>query len=139
MSIISQDICHKFYEYASSADEKELGPPRASFSSLSLSRKRKKTNQMSRLFDIGIKCVAPDSPEDLKKNVINKIQPLKGQMEQSSEYKQLLKNIEELYYMAESKIEKLHVLSLITPILPFKSVQVRLIRNFTSKFIGNYP
>ena len=112
-----------------------MGPPRASYNELSIDTKRKKASALSRLIDLATKCAAPDNPEDFKQSSLNKLLPPKSKMEETAAYKNLLKNIAQLYVMAESKIEKLQVLSLVTTILPFKSVQVSFYKQYSNYFI----
>jgi len=71
------------------------------------------------------KCIAPDNPDQLKKETIERISP-KSPMEGNEQFKDLLKNIGEMWTRAETKSEKLHILAIVTPILPYKTIEVRI-------------
>lgn len=76
-----------------------------------------------RLIEMASKCMAPDNPDDLKLNTIERVNP-KSPIENHEQIKELLKNIREMWLRAETKKEKLYILAIVTPVFPYKTVEV---------------
>jgi hypothetical protein len=121
LPIINEAICKKLDEVAVESGFRRV-LPRLPYNELGSRGKRYKVSSGQKFIDLITKCMAGDQSENLKNDIIKKYLPPKSHMENHEKFISLLENIAKLYRESQSKLERLDILSLVTPILPYTTI-----------------